>query len=51
MISSDMPELLGMSDNIIVVREGRIVAEMNARSCTQEQILEKAAGSKEAINR
>jgi ABC-type sugar transport system ATPase subunit len=47
MISSDMPELLGMSDNIIAVKKGRIVAQMDARSCTQEQIFEKVAGTRE----
>lgn len=45
MISSDMPELLGMADNIIVMRHGRITAKMNAQECTQERIFEKAAGS------
>lgn len=45
MISSDMPELLGMSDRIIVMRKGHITAYEEASACTQEFILEKAAGN------
>jgi ABC-type sugar transport system ATPase subunit len=45
MISSDMPELLGMSDNIVVMKRGKIVAKMRTGECTQEMIFEKAAGS------
>ena len=46
LISSDMPELLGISDKIMVMRNGRSVAVLNTKECTQEIILEKAAGSK-----
>lgn len=43
MISSDMPELLGMSDRIIVIKEGRLVWEVpRGEDMTQEKILEKA---------
>lgn len=45
MISSDMPELLGMSDTIMVMKKGRITAMLESGECTQELILEKAAGS------
>ena len=38
-ISSEMPELLGISDRIYVLNEGRIVAEMPAREATQEKIM------------
>ena len=38
-ISSEMPELLGMSDRIYVMNEGRFVAEMPAREATQEKIM------------
>lgn len=44
LISSELPELLGMSDRILAMREGRIVAEFKAGQCTQEQIMEKVAG-------
>jgi putative multiple sugar transport system ATP-binding protein len=38
-ISSEMPELLGISDRIYVMNEGRFVAEMPARQATQEMIM------------
>ena len=39
MISSEMPEILGMADRIIVMCEGRITAELDAHTATQEQIM------------
>ena len=39
MISSEMPELLGMCDRIYVMNEGRIVGEMPAEEATQESIM------------
>ena len=39
MISSEMPELLGMCDRICVMNEGRFVAEFPAASATQEKIM------------
>ncbi|WP_426425207.1 sugar ABC transporter ATP-binding protein [Bradyrhizobium genosp. A] len=38
MISSELPEVLGMSDRILVMREGRIVAEFSREEATQESI-------------
>ena len=38
-ISSEMPELLGISDRIYVMNEGRLVAEMPTREATQEKIM------------
>jgi ribose transport system ATP-binding protein len=43
MVSSDLPELLGMSDRILVMRRGRIVAELDAKKTSQEEILKHAA--------
>ena len=43
MISSDLPELLGMSHRIAVVRQGRIAAVVDARNTTQEEIMRFAA--------
>ena len=40
MISSEMPELLGMCDRIYVMNEGRIVAELYGSEATQEKIME-----------
>jgi putative multiple sugar transport system ATP-binding protein len=39
MISSELPEVLGMSDRIYVMNEGRIVAELDASEATQEGIM------------
>ena len=38
-ISSEMPELLGISDRIYVMNEGRFVAEMPTKEATQEKIM------------
>jgi len=46
MVSSEMPEVLGMSDRIIVMREGRITAILDRESATQEAILEAAMVNK-----
>ena len=40
MISSEMPEILGMSDRIIVMNEGRIKGELQRGSASQEKIME-----------
>jgi rhamnose transport system ATP-binding protein len=42
MVSSEMPEVLGMSDRIVVMREGRISAILDAAEATQEKILSAA---------
>jgi len=39
MISSEMPELLGMCDRIYVMNEGRFVAEFDGDEATQEKIM------------
>jgi len=39
MISSELPELLGMCDRIYVMNEGRLIAEMPAKDATQEIIM------------
>jgi len=38
MISSELPEILGMSDRILVMRSGQIVAEFSREEATQEKI-------------
>lgn len=40
LISSDLPEVMAISDRIVVMRQGRIVAEVNAEDATDEAILE-----------
>jgi ribose transport system ATP-binding protein len=44
MISSELPEILGMSDRILVMRAGRVACEFKAAEATQEKILECALG-------
>jgi len=45
MISSDMPELIAMSDRIIVMRDGRKVAELAGEEISEEALLTHAIGS------
>ena len=42
MISSEMPEVLNMSDRILVICEGRVTAELDAREADQEMVLKYA---------
>ena len=44
MISSELPEILGMSDRIIVMHEGRITGQLSRKDATQEMILKYATG-------
>ncbi|MDQ1901823.1 sugar ABC transporter ATP-binding protein [Paracoccus sp. WLY502] len=44
MVSSEIPEVLGMSDRVIVMREGRIAAEFEGEAMTPENLVRAAAG-------
>ena len=44
MISSELPEILGMSDRIIVLSEGRLTGEFTREEATQEKIMAAATG-------
>jgi ribose transport system ATP-binding protein len=44
MISSELPELLGMSDRILVMHRGRLQAEIAAADATEERVLSAALG-------
>jgi rhamnose transport system ATP-binding protein len=44
LISSELPEILGMSDRVLVMREGRIAGELRRDEATQERIIAAAAG-------
>ena len=39
MISSELPEVLGLSDRIYIMNEGKMVGEMKASEATQESIM------------
>ena len=43
MVSSEMPELLGVCDRILVMSGGRLAGEVDARNTTQEEIMTLAA--------
>ncbi len=43
MVSSEMPELLGVCDRILVMSGGRLAGEVNAKTTTQEEIMTLAA--------
>lgn len=42
MISSELPEVLGMSDRILVMHEGKVTGILDAGEATQEAVMEKA---------
>jgi ABC-type sugar transport system ATPase subunit len=44
MISSDLPELLGMSDRVVVMREGRVTGELARGAATPETVMALATG-------
>jgi ribose transport system ATP-binding protein len=44
MISSELPEVLGMSDRILVMHQGRIAGELSREEATQERIMHLATG-------
>ena len=44
LVSSEMPEVLGMSDRILVMHEGQIRAEFSRADATQEKLLAAAIG-------
>ena len=50
MISSDLSELMGMADRILVMRRGRLVAELDAKTATQEELLRHAALEEAAMS-
>lgn len=49
MASSELPEVLGMSDRVLVMSEGRITAELSREEATQERIMKYAVPASVAI--
>jgi ribose transport system ATP-binding protein len=45
MISSELPEVLGMCDRILVMHEGRLAGELSRKDATQERIMQLATGT------
>ena len=43
-ITSEVPEVIGMADRVLVVNKGKIAAELRAEECSQEKLLAYASG-------
>ncbi|GAA2648789.1 sugar ABC transporter ATP-binding protein [Paractinoplanes durhamensis] len=48
MVSSELPEVLGMADRIVVLREGRVAAELTRAEATEESVMYAAMGQEVA---
>lgn len=44
MVSSELPEVLGMSDRVLVIHEGKLAGELSKEEATQEKIMTYATG-------
>ncbi len=49
LVSSDMPELMGVSDRVLVLCEGRLTGQFFKNQATQEDILKAATSTKEKV--
>lgn len=50
MISSELPEILGMSDRILVIREGRLVGEFQGDEASQAKLMELVTSSDHSMS-
>jgi len=48
MVSSELPEIIGMADRVMVMREGRQVAEFDRKDFSPEALIRAAAGINES---
>ena len=46
MITSELPEILGMTDRVVVFHEGRVAGILETRETDQEEIMQYASGVK-----
>lgn len=46
MVSSELPEILGMSDRVLVIHEGTLSGELSRNDATQERIMTLATGGR-----
>ena len=44
MVSSELPEIMGMSDRILVMHEGKVTADLNREEADEVRILRYAMG-------
>jgi rhamnose transport system ATP-binding protein len=49
MISSELPEVLGMADRVLVLREGRLTAELTRKEASEDSIMRAATGQDAVI--
>jgi rhamnose transport system ATP-binding protein len=49
MVSSELPEVLGMADRVLVMREGELVAEIPRERADSEAVMRAATGQAAAI--
>jgi len=49
MISSELPEVLGISDRVLVMGEGRLRGDFVNEGLTQEKVMTAALGKNEAL--
>lgn len=50
MISSELPEVLGVSDRVLVMRNGQIVAQFERAAASQDAIMQAATGQNQLVN-
>jgi rhamnose transport system ATP-binding protein len=46
MVSSELPEVLGMADRVLVMREGRLVADIPRAGADEESVMVAATGAR-----
>lgn len=49
MISSELPEVIGIADRVIVMQEGKLTGEVNKEQMTQEVIMHYATGGEQLV--